>query len=84
MSQEWRDKANCKGIDTRLFYPEQGASTFEAKAVCWGCVVREECLAFAIETGERFGIWGATSERQRKRMRAAGYRRGRTLDVRLA
>jgi len=72
MNQEWRERANCKGIETSLFYPEKGheGQGIDAKAVCWGCVVREECLSYALKIGERFGIWGGTSERQRKRMRA--------------
>ena len=67
----WRDHANCRGLDPDLFYPERGASTREAKAVCQGCVVREECLEFALRRGEKFGIWGGTSERERRRIRKA-------------
>ena len=46
-----------------------GASTREAKEVCRGCVVREECLEFALQNGEKFGIWGGLSERERRRIR---------------
>ena len=40
----WQDFANCLGVDPDLFFPERGASTREAKEVCRGCVVREDCL----------------------------------------
>ena len=65
----WQDHANCLGVDPDLFFPERGASTREAKEVCRGCVVREECLEFALQNGEKFGIWGGLSERERRRIR---------------
>jgi WhiB family redox-sensing transcriptional regulator len=65
----WQDEANCLGVDPDLFFPERGASTREAKEVCRGCVVREECLEFALANGEKFGIWGGMSERERRRIR---------------
>ena len=65
----WWELANCLGVDPDRFYPERGASTREAKAVCRGCVVREECLEYAVTNGEKFGIWGGMSERERRRVR---------------
>ena len=65
----WQDYANCLGVDPDLFFPERGASTREAKEVCRGCVVREECLEYALANGEKFGIWGGLSERERRRIR---------------
>jgi WhiB family redox-sensing transcriptional regulator len=67
--ENWQDSANCLGVDPDLFFPERGASTREAKEVCRGCVVREECLEFALRNGEKFGIWGGLSERERRRIR---------------
>jgi WhiB family transcriptional regulator, redox-sensing transcriptional regulator len=67
----WQDSANCLGVDPDLFFPERGASTKEAKEVCRGCVVREECLEYALANGEKFGIWGGLSERERRRVRRA-------------
>jgi WhiB family redox-sensing transcriptional regulator len=67
----WQDLANCLGVDPDLFFPERGASTREAKEVCRGCVVRDECLEFALANGEKFGIWGGMSERERRRIRRA-------------
>lgn len=65
----WQALANCRGVDPALLFPERGESTREAKAMCRGCVVRAECLEYALEHGEKFGIWGGMSERERRRMR---------------
>ncbi len=75
----WQRKANCMGVDPDLFFPERGSSTREAKEVCRGCVVREECLEYAVSYGEKFGIWGGLSERERRKIR-----RRRTLEAKAA
>ncbi|MGH9117242.1 MAG: WhiB family transcriptional regulator [Acidimicrobiales bacterium] len=73
----WMDLANCLGCDPDLFFPELGEPSAAAKAVCGGCVVRRECLEFALVTGQKHGIWGGTSERERRRLRRARARRAR-------
>lgn len=65
----WQDYANCRGADADLFFPERGASTRKAKAICNACEAREACLEFALTQGEKFGIWGGMSERERRRVR---------------
>jgi WhiB family redox-sensing transcriptional regulator len=65
----WQDYANCRGADADLFFPERGASTRKAKAICAACEVRTQCLDYAISQGEKFGIWGGLSERERRRVR---------------
>lgn len=65
----WQDYAACRGGDADLFFPERGASTRRAKSICNECEVKEPCLEFAITTGEKFGIWGGMSERERRRVR---------------
>jgi WhiB family redox-sensing transcriptional regulator len=67
--ERWQDRANCLGVDPDLFFPERGASTKEAKGVCTGCEVRMACLEYALRNGEKFGIWGGLSERERRRIR---------------
>lgn len=69
----WRARANCSGLDPGLFYPEKSATAqlAAARAVCDGCVVRAQCLTWALEQPEEFGVWAGTSERQRRRMRTA-------------
>ena len=71
----WKDLSNCLGVDPDLFFPVRGASTREAKEVCRGCEVRIDCLEYALQNGEKFGIWGGMSERERRRIR-----RQRALD----
>jgi len=67
--RSWQRQANCMGVDPDLFFPERGASTREAKEVCRGCVVREDCLEYALSNSEKFGIWGGLSERERRKIR---------------
>ena len=83
LSQErgWQDQANCLGVDPDLFFPERGASTREAKEVCRGCVVRGECLEYALANGEKFGIWGGLSERERRRLRRQRAQATRSITV---
>lgn len=68
-SLSWQDFANCRGADADLFFPERGASTRKAKAICTACEVKLDCLEFALVEGEKFGIWGGMSERERRRVR---------------
>ena len=79
---DWHDHANCLGVDPDLFFPERGASTREAKEVCRGCVVRHDCLEFALQNGEKFGIWGGLSERERRRIRRQRAQVARSTSVR--
>lgn len=66
--KNWQDFSNCQGLDPDLFFPERGASQREAKEICRGCVVREDCLEYALVNGEDFGIWGGMNARERKRI----------------
>ena len=65
----WTEEANCKGADADLFFPERGASTRKAKAICMACTVQDECLEYAVQNSEKFGIWGGLSERERRRVK---------------
>lgn len=69
--EPWVLRSACSGLAgaSSLFFPEQGQPTEAAKAVCATCPVREECLAYALRTVQRHGIWGGTSERERRQMR---------------
>lgn len=74
----WQQRANCRGLDPEMFFPERGASTSEAKAVCSACDVRSECLEYALASNIAEGIWGGESARERraiKRRRALDRRR---------
>ena len=65
----WQERALCAQTDPEAFFPEKGGSTREAKRVCTGCEVRAECLEYALEHDERFGIWGGLSERERRKLK---------------
>ena len=65
----WQADALCAQTDPEAFFPEKGGSTREAKRICEGCEVRSECLDYALENDERFGIWGGLSERERRKLR---------------
>jgi len=66
--QAWQSTGNCLDKDPDLFFPERGASTRAAKAICNACEVRVECLEFALENRISFGIWGGKSGRERRLM----------------
>jgi WhiB family redox-sensing transcriptional regulator len=65
----WQERALCGQTDPEAFHPEKGGSTKEAKKICTGCEVRPDCLAYALDHNERFGIWGGLSERERRRLK---------------
>lgn len=64
----WHADALCAQTDPEIFFPEKGGSTKEAYSVCADCLVRAECLDYALAVGERFGVWGGLSERKRRRL----------------
>ena len=79
---DWRSRAACLDKDPELFFPvgNTGPALLqieEAKAVCRSCEVIDVCLKWAIETGQDSGVWGGTSEDERRAMkrRAAHARR---------
>jgi len=64
----WFERALCAQTDPEAFFPEKGGSTREAKSVCTRCTVAAECLDWALDHNERFGIWGGLSERERRKL----------------
>jgi WhiB family redox-sensing transcriptional regulator len=66
---DWMDQALCAQVDPEAFFPDKGGSTRQAKQVCMSCLVRAECLDWALDHGERFGIWGGLSERERRKLK---------------
>ncbi|PZQ89732.1 MAG: sporulation protein [Leifsonia xyli] len=65
----WQSDSLCAQTDPEAFFPEKGGSTRDAKRICTGCSVRAQCLEYALENDERFGIWGGLSERERRKLR---------------
>jgi WhiB family transcriptional regulator, redox-sensing transcriptional regulator len=72
----WRLDAACSTMDTLIFFPigETGPATPQvtlAKKICASCPVREQCLEFAIATIQNDGIWGGTTEDERRLIKRA-------------
>lgn len=68
----WRQKAECLGADTQLFFKEEkgrGPHYLEGIEFCRRCDVTEECLEFAMRMHPIFGLWGGLSLSERKRLR---------------
>jgi len=80
----WRVQAACRDTDPDLFFPvgttgpalDQIAA---AQRVCSACLVQPECLEFALMTNQDSGIWGGTSEDERRKLRKAWLARQREL-----
>lgn len=68
---DWIDQGNCRGMHPSIWFPERGASVTRQKAICATCDVRQQCLDYALEHSIKSGIWGGTSERERRRIRSA-------------
>ncbi|MEV5942722.1 WhiB family transcriptional regulator [Streptomyces sp. NPDC051994] len=60
--------ALCAETDPEVFYPSKGGSTVQAKQLCFACPERLACLDYALTHGERFGIWGGMTSRERRRL----------------
>jgi WhiB family redox-sensing transcriptional regulator len=73
--QPWMVDAACAHLDLtpreldRLFFPARGETADQARAICAGCPVRKSCLDYAVTTRQAFGIWGGTSEMERRAIR---------------
>jgi WhiB family transcriptional regulator, redox-sensing transcriptional regulator len=74
----WQQRGLCREGDSSIFFPpthfehkpEREAREAKAKAICARCPVRSECLEWALETREPFGVWGGYSELERKQILA--------------
>jgi WhiB family redox-sensing transcriptional regulator len=83
-SEDWRTRAACRDTDPDLFFPigttGQAIDQIEAaKAVCRACDALTECLEFALATNQESGVWGDTSEEERRKLRKAWLARQRRV-----
>lgn len=69
--QPWADQAICAGIGGDEFFPEKNLNGGRAKRICMNCPVRLPCLQYALDNHE-WGIWGGTSDMERRRIRNQG------------
>ncbi len=70
----WRKHASCRDTDPDLFFPvgTTGLAVSqidEAKAVCMGCPAQIQCLEFALIANQDTGVWGGSSEEERRQLR---------------
>ncbi|MGH8791047.1 MAG: WhiB family transcriptional regulator [Stackebrandtia sp.] len=70
---EWRMRGRCLSVDPETFFPEpqQNQTADAALALCSGCAVQASCLAWALDAGDRNGVWGGTTPRERQAMLVA-------------
>lgn len=78
----WQMDAPCAQTDPEIFFPEDKEDVRLAKTICRTCPVTAQCLAFAMENSETFGVWGGTTARERQILRNRG--KGRPRIERLA
>jgi WhiB family redox-sensing transcriptional regulator len=79
---DWRHRALCRDEDPELFFPigNTGPAIVQleqAKAVCRRCPVTDECLSWALESGQDAGIWGGMGEDERRALKRRGARAAR-------
>jgi len=82
----WRAQAKCLGTNPDLFFPlgetgEPRAQAEAAKRMCQTCTVCDPCLQFALQTNQMTGVWGGTTEDERRRLRRSWVRAGRPAKV---
>lgn len=65
----WHRDAACVEHPEVSFFPDKGQSTAAALLVCAGCLVVDDCKAYALGTGQEAGVWGGTSPRARRALR---------------
>lgn len=61
----WRAAARCRTADAEGLFVT-GARQRAAREICRACPVRTECLAHALDHRIEFGVWGGTTERERR------------------
>ena len=65
----WAARARCADIDPEIFFPPHDDPATEARQICARCPVRDECLAYALDADERYGIWGGLDPDERRNLR---------------
>ena len=68
LETEWMTDGNCAEKPPGLFFPSDGVGVDVARRVCADCPVRERCLEYALTNRIDHGVWGGTSERERRRL----------------
>ena len=71
--ETWRESALCAQTDPEVFFPPVGSSGEMARRICRQCPVTAECLEVALSRPAHSdeGIWGGTTPKERRAIRAA-------------
>ncbi len=65
---EWMNQGLCRLHDPAVFFPSDGVGVDRARRICDTCPVVAPCLEYALDNRVDHGVWGATSERERRRI----------------
>lgn len=65
----WQDRALCAQADPEVWFPDPGNAVVIARRICRRCPVQAQCLEYALDHNERFGVWGGTSEAERREIK---------------
>ena len=68
MDTAWMRNGNCRDESPSLFFPSDGSGVEVARRLCETCPVKEPCLEYALRNRIDHGVWGGTSERERRRI----------------
>jgi WhiB family redox-sensing transcriptional regulator len=68
MDTEWMAAGNCRVEPPATFFPSDGVGVEVAKRICQDCPAKSPCLEYALVNRIDHGVWGGTSERQRRRI----------------
>lgn len=68
MDTEWMAEGKCREVHPSTFFPSDGVGVDLARRICAECPVRAMCLEYALRNRIDHGVWGGTSERERRRI----------------
>ena len=68
MDNDWMARGNCRAVDPTTFFPSDGVGVDVAREICRSCPVRLDCLEYALFHRIDHGVWGGSSERERRRI----------------
>jgi WhiB family redox-sensing transcriptional regulator len=68
MDTDWMARGKCRAMDPAIFFPSDGIGVQAAQRICAECPVKVACLEYALADRVDHGVWGGTSERERRRI----------------
>ena len=64
----WMAEGDCRNHPPAAFFPSDGVGVDRARRICATCKVGSTCLEYALANRIDHGVWGGTSERERRRI----------------